>query len=335
MSNLVLRTLARLGSAHHRPIVISSAAISSTKFLADSNPHLTVKQVLDNVTQQLSAAEVPEPDLSAKYLLSSCISPDSTKPVLANDWTKCTDQNLTPGQLSRLHKLVQCRLARMPVQYILGNWDFHSITVQVRPPVFIPRPETEQMVDLVLASLPPPEHDKTLHLLEIGPGTGAVSLALLTARQDLKVTCIERSLAAIELTKDNARMLNMSDRLEVVHGKVESGKQVEGLVDQYNLVFSNPPYILRKDLMSLAPEIYLYEDLRALDGGAEGLDVILPILELAAGKLVSGGLVILEVDPCHSLILPGKLTSLGINFEVDKVVEDFMKKERFLVLRKF
>jgi len=345
MAHLVQRALARLvaGSAVHsvRQCPAHSNLVNNIRLCSSSTlpgGGSSLSQELDKITDQLTEAEVPEPALSAKYLLSCCLSPEphsTTRPVLAGDWTKLsTCTTLTQDQATTLHRLVQCRLARMPVQYILGNWDFHNITIMVRPPVFIPRPETEQLVDLVLASLPPPEPGKTLRLMEVGPGSGAVSLAILSAREDILITCVERSQAAIELTRDNASLLGLVDRIEVVQGKVEADAQLNGLSEEYDLVFSNPPYILRKDLMALAPEISLYEDLRALDGGAEGLDVILPLIELAGVKLSSGGLVILEVDPCHPHILPPKLESLHTRFVVDRVVEDFRDKERFIVLRK-
>jgi len=337
MSLLVPRALGRvvLGHLRHR-VVLSDQTISSptTQTVSCStSTQPSLEEVLSQVTAQLLAASVPEPELSAKYLLSCSLAQPQT-PVLAGDWARSPATHLTPLQATTLHRLVQCRLARMPVQYILGNWDFHNINIQVRPPVFIPRPETEQLVDLVLSSLPPPVPGKHLHLLEVGPGSGAISLAILLARQDLQVTCVERSSTALQLTQDNATMLGLEDRVTLVQGKVEAGTQLEGVAEEYDLVFSNPPYILRKDLMTLAPEISLYEDLRALDGGAEGLDVILPLLEMAGEKLPSGGLVILEVDPCHPHLLPTKLDSLATSFVVDRVVEDFMGKERFMVLSK-
>merc|ERR1712179_262408 len=125
----------------------------------------------------------------------------------------------------------------------------------------------------------------------------------------------------------NAAILGLQDRLTVLHCRVE---EVE-LTGSYDAVVSNPPYILRKDLSRLQPEIHVYEDLRALDGGPEGLDVILPILDLAA-KLLHGkeaAFVALEVDPCHPHILPGKL----VEFYAAETIKDFNDKDRFMVLR--
>jgi len=314
----------------------SESFIVPLKVHFGSYSNLEVRDIYPSIVTQLTDAGVPEPKLSAQYLLSKCLQPSSNTatPVLANDWVRSSTLILSKEQDAKLSQLVQCRLARMPIQYIVGNWDFHNITLLVQPPVFIPRPETEHLVDLVIDNLPGPDDDVRLHLLEIGPGSGAVSLAILAARQDVNITCVERSKAAIDLTLKNARLLGVDKRIKVVHGKVEVESCIENLSNQYDLVFSNPPYVLRKDLMNVDPEISVYEDLRALDGGAEGLDVVLPLLELAGSKLETGGRVILEVDPCHPHILPPKLKSLKSSFIIRSVVKDFRDKERFMVLSK-
>lgn len=292
-------------------------------------------QMVDMVSKQLEDAGVPEAKLGAQYLLGSVVSEDGGGDlvrVLPGDYSRHMDRVLNDQQKQRLRLLVQCRLSRMPLQYILGNWDFHNITLAVRPPVFIPRPETEQLVDLVLDCLAP---NQPQHLLEVGPGSGAVSLALLAARPDLQVTAVERSVAAVQLCQENAERLGLEDRLTLVSGRVGEDEVMDLLSDcVFHALVSNPPYVLRKDLMDLAPEISLFEDLRALDGGAEGLDVILPILDLAGKCLVDGGRVLLEVDPCHAHILPPKLANMDTEFRLDQVVKDFLDKDRFLILEK-
>lgn len=279
----------------------------------------TVRSLLASLTSQFQASSVPEPELSAKYLLSHVLGASQ-----AHHHEQHLEEHLDQQQSLQLAALVQCRLARMPVQYLLGSWDFHSISLAVRPPVFLPRPETEELVEVVLARLPP----GPCSILEIGPGTGAISLALLSARPDLTVTAVERSSAAVELTRHNADLLGLGDRITVIHDRVEK-VQLAGCT--FTAVVSNPPYVLRADLPKLAPEIHVYEDLRALDGGSEGLDVILPILELAASLLEDRqtGFVALEVDPCHALLLPPKLEA----FYAAETIKDFNDKDRFMVMR--
>ena len=106
------------------------------------------------------------------------------------------------------------------------------------------------------------------------------------------------------------------------------GMQLE---ESFDAVVSNPPYVLRKDLAFLEPEIHVYEDLRALDGGAEGIDVILQLLELSSQVLKKdkSAFIALEVDPCHPHILPPKLEQ----FYASEVIQDFRDKERFMVLK--
>jgi len=280
-----------------------------------------VRGVLQRLTEQFRAGHVTEPELSARYLVHHVLggygagSEGQLAPHL--------DSHLDPAQEQQLAGLVHCRLARMPVQYLLGNWEFHDIRLDLWPPVFIPRPETEQLVKLVLARLALGPR----HVLEVGPGSGALCLALLAARPDLTVTAVERSLAAVELTRHNASQLGLEDRLTVIHNRIEKVQ----LTGSYDAVVSNPPYVLRKDLANLQPEIHVYEDLRALDGGAEGLDVILPILDVAANLICDRGsfFVALEVDPCHAHILPPKLT----RFHAEEVIKDFQGKDRFMVMR--
>jgi release factor glutamine methyltransferase len=106
-----------------------------------------------------------------------------------------------------------------------------------------------------------------------------------------------------------------------------------------DILVSNPPYVLRKDLKALAPDIKIYEDLRALDGGADGLDVIESILKWASRVLKPGGKIFLETDPCHHILLPETLKSLaneipGFKIQMESVTKDFCSKERFITLIK-
>lgn len=288
----------------------------------------TVGELVDIVSNELELSGITEANIGAQYIVGCAVLGEGAR-VLPISYKKYIHGTLNSIQLKRLQDLIQLKKLNLPTQYLVGNWDFHNICLKVRPPVFIPRPETEQLVNLALENLPSKSNP---HILEIGPGSGAISLAMLAANNSLKSTAVERSVAAVELTLENARDLDLSDRLTLIHGRV-GDEDLKFPTDQtFDMIVSNPPYILRKDLANLAPEIYLYEDMRALDGGAEGLDVILSILDLAKEHLVENGLVLLEVDPCHPLLMPSKLE--GSNFVIEKVVQDFQKKDRFLMIRK-
>ncbi|XP_071539235.1 MTRF1L release factor glutamine methyltransferase [Panulirus ornatus] len=148
-----------------------------------------------------------------------------------------------------------CRLLRMPLQYILGEWDFHSVTLRMKPPVFIPRPETEQLVELALLCL---QGIKRPQVLEIGCGSGAISLSLLHSVGDLQCVAVDQSKHATDLTMLNASNLGVTDRLSVVQGKVTEKSMPCLPHEKFDLILSNPPYVLRKDLLNVEPEIMMF-----------------------------------------------------------------------------
>ena len=160
----------------------------------------SVYQALDQISQTLDNGGVPEPRMSASHLLAkvvgtrsidklstqfSCrdLSADEGGPKEQALCTRCRfhQQSSCVSEL-QLSTYVQCRLARMPVQYIMGDWDFRSLTLKMRPPVFIPRPETEELVGHVLEHLTSHQESQSedsLNVLEVGCGSGAICLSLL------------------------------------------------------------------------------------------------------------------------------------------------------------
>ena len=167
-----------------------------------------------------------------------------------------------------LEAMRACRMSRMPVQYIVKTWDFREIRLAMKPPVFIPRPETEQLVSLVLEKCDFQSGGK-MRILEVGCGSGAVCLSLLKEAPNadgISVTAIDRSSHACALTMENAILNDHWRNLRVLHAKVdeegavremtENGPELDlGSDPKFEMIVSNPPYVLRKDLMNLAPEI--------------------------------------------------------------------------------
>ncbi|XP_053652243.2 MTRF1L release factor glutamine methyltransferase isoform X2 [Cherax quadricarinatus] len=281
----------------------------------------TVKDTLIDWRGKLEAAQVPEADLAVEHIMSHILG-------VPQELEKLTSVVLSKEILTEVDRLMTCRLARMPLQYILGEWDFHSVTLKMRPPVFIPRPETEQLVELALECL---QGIHTPRVLEIGCGSGAISLSLLHSINNLQCVALDQSKHAIELTKLNASNIGVNDRLLLVEGKVTSEMMPCLPRVHFHLIVSNPPYVLRKDLLNVQPEIKIYEDMRALDGGKDGLDVIKAILIHSHRLLLDKHSVILEVDPCHRYLIPvwlEKQPSLKVKFT--EVFKDFNGKDRFI-----
>ncbi|CAG07003.1 unnamed protein product, partial [Tetraodon nigroviridis] len=191
----------------------------------------------------------------------------------------------------------------MPVQYVIEEWDFRDVTLKMRPPVFIPRPETEELVELVLGDLESRSWvgaDTQQTCLEVGCGSGAISLSLLRSRPQLQVLAVDQSRDAVELTAENAGRLGLEDRLQVHHLDVmKAGETLLSLCGSVSALVSNPPYLFSEDMNSLEPEISRFEDHGALDGGEDGLNTIKQILILAPQILINHGRVYLEVEPRH------------------------------------
>lgn len=203
-------------------------------------------------------------------------------------------------------------------------------------PVFIPRPETEELVTLICQQI---EKNKSCRILEIGIGSGAIILSLLNELQNVTVTGIDQSIAACELTLENAKNLNLLDRIKIFRHKLNSDTLPDDIIkpnEKFDVIVSNPPYVPKKDLLKLEPEIYLYEDIRALDGGVDGLDLIKLILPLSAKYLKSGSHLWLEVDPRHPEIIAKIIENNQEEWQLKYVssYKDIFKKDRFLEIEK-
>ncbi|NXA33394.1 HEMK1 methyltransferase, partial [Eudromia elegans] len=244
---------------------------------------------------------------SSEYIVSFVLGAKTFQSL--NSRILCTP--LTAVQQEQIQQLSAKRLERMPVQYVLGEWDFQDLTLKMRPPVFIPRPETEDLVSLVVqdGSRRHEEGNSGLLcaaaaclpvILEIGCGSGAVALSLLRRLPQSRVIAVDKEEVAVDLTRENAQRLQLQDRIHILHHDVSSCSAKQLLAwGPVDIVVSNPPYIFHEDMATLAPEILCYEDLDALDGGDDGLRVITTILALAPSLLKDSGSVFLEVDPRH------------------------------------
>ncbi|XP_037653028.1 MTRF1L release factor glutamine methyltransferase isoform X2 [Choloepus didactylus] len=279
---------------------------------------------------------IPEAQESSEYIIAHVLGAktfQSLKPAL---WT----QPLNAGQLQCIQELNSRRLQRMPIQYILGEWDFQGLSLKMAPPVFIPRPETEELVEWVLEEAAQQPHVVGAQggplILEVGCGSGAISLGLLSHFPQSRVIAVDKEEAAISLTHENARRLRLQDRIRIVHLDVTLEGSWAHLLPwgPMDLIVSNPPYVFHQDMEQLAPEIHRYEDPVALDGGEEGMDVITHILALAPQLLKNSG-IFLEVEPRHPELVGSWLGSQpDLYLELVAVRRDFCGRPRFLHVRK-
>lgn len=274
-----------------------------------------------------------EAENSLELIFAHILQKEKLREVRGDELKK---YKLSKDQVERIETAVDCRVARMPVQYILKEWEFRDLHLKMKIPVLIPRPETEELCELIIQSLEP---DKDYKILEVGCGTGCISLALLHALPSIKqIVAIDQSKTACELSMENAQNLGLSDRIKIFRHKLENDTLPEEIASHgpFDIIVSNPPYVPTKDILKLEPEIYLYEDVRALDGGPEGLNLIRTLLKLSAKQLKPEGNLWLEVDPRHPEIIK-KITENNHEQWKLKFVssyEDIFKKLRFVEIEK-
>lgn len=187
-----------------------------------------------------------------------------------------------------LEALIERRIAGTPLQHIIGETPFHAITLKTDARALIPRSDSETIVDLALELLP---EDQKLNIADLGAGTGALLLAILTQRPHAKGTAVERSVEAATLLAENIRALKMDDRATLFQG---SWADWSGWAE-YDLIVSNPPYIERGVIPTLAPEVRDHDPMEALDGGPDGLDAYREIITLGAAHMKSGASLVLEI----------------------------------------
>lgn len=223
------------------------------------------------------------PDLEARLLLEKAASWE-TKEIIINFDLPC------PADLAHRYKrLLKRRKQGCPLALILGEKEFWSLPLKVEKGVFIPRPETEVLVELVL-KLP---LRKNGLVADIGTGCGPIACALARERPEAKIIAIDISRRALRLAKENADRLGLKN-IRFVSGSLFQPLNELGLKNQFDLIISNPPYVSENQWISLPIEIREFEPKRALVAGPSGLEFIFRLIKEAPTFLRPGGFLAFE-----------------------------------------
>ncbi len=246
----------------------------------------TVRDALDWTAGYFEREGVDAPRRSAEWLLSAATGLSRVELYAYHDRPLAEDERAT------LREGVRRRAAGEPLQYVTGEMPFRHIVVHVRPGVFIPRPETEVLVDVGLAAI---EGIEKPVVLDLCTGSGCVACAIATEHPGATVCATELSAGSAEVARANTARLGVAERLAVIEGDLFGGvpETLKGSVD---LVISNPPYVPTADLPDLPAEVLGFEPRLALDGGPDGLDVARRIMTGALEWLRPGGVLALELD---------------------------------------
>ena len=203
------------------------------------------------------------------------------------------DQPLHPEELARFKKLIQKRLQREPVAYIIGRREFWSLPFKVTPDVLIPRPETEILVAEVLKIVSAPAGTgRNFRILEIGTGSGAISIVLAKECPSASLMATDLSAKALTIAQENASRLGVGERIQFRQGDLFTPLEKESV---FEMILTNPPYIAEDDFPSLPPEVRNFEPRLALDGGKDGLAFFRQALPRVGEFLRPGGWFLSEI----------------------------------------
>ena len=194
---------------------------------------------------------------------------------------------LEADTLARYARALERRLTREPLQHIIGTQAFRDLVVRVGPEALVPRPETETLVEWALELLPAVPSPV---VVDVGTGTGCIACAIAAERPAARVVALELSAVAAGLARTNVAALGLEARVTVVESDLLA--VLGGL--RADLIVANPPYLPSALIDTLAPEVSRFDPRLALDGGADGLDVIRRLAADAHARLAAGGALVLE-----------------------------------------
>ncbi len=255
-----------------------------------------------------------------------------------------------PGDQQRaaFRELVRRRAEGTPVAYLVGRREFYSLSFRVTSDVLIPRPETELLVVAVLdlakegsgvrgqgsgsanqQSAISNQHS-AICIADVGTGSGVIAVCLAKHLPGSRVTAIDRSPAALEIARENAKQHSVADRVEFVESDLFAAVPTDR---RFDFVVSNPPYVATAEMQNLAPDVRTFEPHAALLAGPKGTEVIERLIPQAAERLRAGGHFLTEISPMIHDAVCSLLSSDG-RFELGPTIKDMARLPRVVQARR-
>jgi release factor glutamine methyltransferase len=234
------------------------------------------------------------------------------------------EASLVSAERAVLENALKRLEAGEPLPYILGHWEFYGLEFLLNPATLIPRPETELLVEQALEWLK--DHPDRRRIADVGTGSGCIAISLACHLPDLRIIATDISGLALQAALANARRHGVSGPINFIQGNL-----LDGVAAQFDLICANLPYIPSETLRSLL--VYNREPDLALDGGADGLDLIRELLRMAPQRLAHGGRLLMEIEANQASIVCFLAGAVFAEQGVS-VLKDLAGKERLLVVDK-
>jgi release factor glutamine methyltransferase len=265
----------------------------------------TVETARRSLAARFKSSAIDSAELEARILVGAALGLDLTGVIAA------ATRSVTSNESMRLEEFARRRMAGEPVARILGAKEFWGLPLKLSAATLVPRPDTETVVELALEMLHAgPGSDRASRIADIGTGSGAILLALLSELPDARGIGTDISVAALRTASANAADLGFADRALFV-----ACDYAAALSDRFDLIVSNPPYISSAEIEELAAEVRDHDPLQALDGGADGLDAYRTLVPQAARLLVPGGALVVEAGRGQSGHIEGLMMAAGLTLE--------------------
>ena len=232
------------------------------------------------------------------------------------------NQNMKNTEVFAFDNLIQRRLNKEPIAYIINEKEFWSKKFLVNKNTLIPRPETELLVEDLIKIY----KNKNITLLDVGTGSGCIIISLLSELSNSKGVGIDISSRALKIAKNNALLHKVENKIKFYNKSI-----VKLFNCKFDLIVSNPPYIDTKNIKNLDEDIKKYEPLIALNGGNDGLDVIKKVIYKAKEILKINGMLAIEIGNWQSKKVSKEL-KLN-NFRIEKYIKDYKDNTRCLISR--
>ena len=246
----------------------------------------TWRKILELSCGYLESHSVPDAMVAAELLMARLVK--SSRGFLSSHLEKTPSKNLVDAMRRGIARLA----AGEPVQYVLGEWDFRSLTLKCDKRALIPRPETEELVTRVLKFAASRSFDAPPFVVDVGTGSGCIILSLAKEMASGAFLGVDISPDAISLAKENADLCNLSGKVKFAIADGLDDFDEPGIID---VIVSNPPYITSEDCKTLDPRVRDWEPVSALDGGASGLDFYERLSTDAFNLLKPNGAVFFEI----------------------------------------
>lgn len=266
---------------------------------------IPLQRVCELMTQAFHAAGIEAPQADARILAADALGLTRAQLIAQ------ADRALAAHEIEAVKARAARRLTREPVSRILGTREFWGLSLTIDPSVLDPRPDTETVVETALDWISSHHlKNEKLRVLDIGTGSGALLLALLSELPAARGVATDKSLAALTLARSNARRLGFADRCAFI-----ACNFTDALRGPFDLVVSNPPYICSAEIAGLAPEVRDHDPRIALDGGMDGLAAYRVIADDALRILVPRGCLIMELGQGQSDNVSAIVRSAGLTIE--------------------